>query len=223
MRFLTTRQISGEIERIIREANEYITIVSPYVRIAKTYVDRIAERSAQGLQVNIVFGKEDMNPNEEQRLSQIPGLQLYFLDNLHAKCYMNERDVVITSMNLYEYSENNNREMGLSFERSENERMFTDIKNEVGSFINNAVPHTNTTQFHAPDPRTDAANEPGYCIRCGRDIQFDPGRPMCRDCYTAWAEFSNFEYPENVCHSCGSRARISMSRPLCYDCFRYLK
>ena len=38
-------------------------------------------------------------------------VHLYFSKNLHAKCYLNEKKMIITSMNLYEFSQVNNREM----------------------------------------------------------------------------------------------------------------
>ena len=33
--------------------------------------------------------------------------------NLHAKCYLNEKEALLTSMNLYEYSQEHNDEMGI--------------------------------------------------------------------------------------------------------------
>ncbi len=33
--------------------------------------------------------------------------------NLHAKCYLNEKAAIITSMNLYDFSQVNNNEMGV--------------------------------------------------------------------------------------------------------------
>ena len=43
MKFLTTKQISGEIERIIREANNFIILISPYVQLSQLYVERLLE------------------------------------------------------------------------------------------------------------------------------------------------------------------------------------
>ena len=41
--------------------------------------------------------------------------------------YLNESKLIITSMNLYEYSENN-REMGVLIEKSVDNKVFKDVK-----------------------------------------------------------------------------------------------
>lgn len=58
----------------------------------------------------------------------------------------------------------------------------------------------------------------GYCIRTGEQIAFDPSRPLSKDAYYVWAEFSNPDYRENYCHSCGREWGTSVRHPLCNSC-----
>ncbi|MDX2413563.1 MAG: hypothetical protein QNK33_00095 [Bacteroidales bacterium] len=38
---------------------------------------------------------------------------MIFHEDLHAKCYVNDNSMIITSLNLYEFSMANNKEMGI--------------------------------------------------------------------------------------------------------------
>ena len=53
-----------------------------------------------------------------------------FLQNLHAKCYMNENEALLTSMNLYEFSQINNNEMGIIVSRDQDPELYEEIKEE---------------------------------------------------------------------------------------------
>ena len=46
-------------------------------------------------------------------LEGLTQIKTSFRRNLHAKCYLNENEALLTSMNLYEFSEKNNDEMGV--------------------------------------------------------------------------------------------------------------
>ena len=136
MDFLTTKGIAASIEKIIRNANDFIVIISPYVKIDKTYIDRLLEAEQKNVEIILVFGKEDMRDFEKDKFQSFQNINIYFLANLHAKCYLNENTALITSMNLYGYSEENNREMGIEINKSENYGLYEDILKESKSIKN---------------------------------------------------------------------------------------
>ena len=53
-----------------------------------------------------------------------------FCKNLHAKCYLNENRALLTSMNLYEFSQVNNYEMGVLVVREEERELYDEIYRE---------------------------------------------------------------------------------------------
>jgi phosphatidylserine/phosphatidylglycerophosphate/cardiolipin synthase-like enzyme len=59
----------------------------------------------------------------------------------------------------------------------------------------------------------------GHCIRCGEDTPYNTDRPLCADCYKAWARYENPEYKEKHCHSCGKERSTSLAKPLCKPCW----
>lgn len=228
MEFLTTKGIAASIERIIRSAKDFIVIISPYIKIDKTYIERLREAERDNVEIYLIFGKEDMQEFEKEKFQNFRSLSIYFLANLHAKCYMNEKTALITSMNLYGYSEANNREMGIEIQRNENYELYDDIKKEVISIKDTAEACDTIDEFHekAPDTAFFYANDTGYCVRCQEKIHFDMERPLCYDCYQVWAQFGNPDYAERYCHRCGrdidpwTERQIDYEHPLCYECWR---
>ena len=57
------------------------------------------------------------------QLEQLDNLSLRFLNKLHAKCFFNEDNMVITSMNLYDFSEQN-IEMGVLINKQDEAELF---------------------------------------------------------------------------------------------------
>ena len=60
----------------------------------------------------------------------------------------------------------------------------------------------------------------GKCIRCARAVDLDIDRPLCRDCYQVWSQFSNPDYEETYCLVCGKEKRgITYAKPMCRPCY----
>ena len=91
----------------------------------------------------VVYREESLKKNEKEKLMAIPNLNLLHHPNVHAKCYMNESHLLITSINLYEYSELNNREMGILIEKTNyshmGENSIDDAIKEIRSIINSST------------------------------------------------------------------------------------
>jgi len=229
--FLTTNGTSYQIETIIIDAKSELTLVSPYLQLSKTFFERLKDASNRKVKIKIIYGKDDLKPNEKNSLAELGNIELYFFENLHAKCYFNEKDMVITSMNMYEFSEKNNREMGVHINRIDDASLFEKAKNETFSIIQSSeiikLARTDRQFYKEKNPQIENSSgknykKPvrGYCIRCEVRIPYDIERPYCKDCYSSWVQYSNADYKENVCHSCGEFETTSMSKPVCYDCFK---
>src|ERR671914_2290247 len=131
--FLTTQGTAFHVERIITGARATLILVSPYLRLSKTLLERLQDAARRDVKTTLVYGKSSLNPEEEAALSRLDQLAVYFFENLHAKCYCNEQHLVITSMNLHEFSEKTNREMGVLF--SSEEQVYKDAITEIQSIL----------------------------------------------------------------------------------------
>jgi hypothetical protein len=137
--FLRTSGISYQIEDIIINAKEKLIIISPYLKLTDNLFERLKEKDSENIELIFIYGKSELNENEKRKLHSLKNLSLYYYKNLHAKCYFNESKMLITSMNLHEFSERNNREMGIFVEKQVDSSIFENAEQESFSIIKAAT------------------------------------------------------------------------------------
>ena len=173
-----------------------------------------------------------MKPRERDFLDDL-GFKHSFLDNLHAKCYLNENQALLTSMNLYKYSQENNEEMGILVSREKDRKLYEEIHEEAmrlkraassGVKIAKSV-KTVSAPTKSRTRRKPAMQKPkeGFCIRCKAVLPTNPEKPYCKNCYETWSRYKNPQYEENHCHTCGKDHKATLLKPLCSDCYTNYK
>lgn len=132
-KFLNTRNAVAAIEGLIRNADSRLILVSPYLRLSKDFKELLTYRNNQDKITTVIFGKQDLKPEEMKFLESLRFVILKFHEDLHAKCYMNDNKMIITSLNLYEFSMANNKEMGVLIDlEDENDKLlFEDAYDEI--------------------------------------------------------------------------------------------
>lgn len=118
-KFLKTSELSHWIEKLIDETERELVIIVPYIKISKIILDKLILANKRGVETVLVYRENHMSEFEKEKFRQLDNLNLLHHPTLHAKCYYNEKYLIIGSMNLYEYSEKNNREMGILLHRNE--------------------------------------------------------------------------------------------------------
>lgn len=158
-KYLRTSGITAGVEELIREARERLYIISPFLKLSDNIRELLNDKEREKAEVRIIFGKQDLIPTEMNYLQNLKYVRLYFSKNLHAKCYLNEKKMIISSMNLYEFSQQHNREMGILIER-ENEadkQVYDDAWKDIESIMNNA---TDFSYVEAPKESNKTKLEP---------------------------------------------------------------
>ena len=215
--FLTTKQALAAIERVIDGASQRLTLLSPYQRIGDTFRARIEDAARRGVEVTIVYGDQDSELEPILNLSRLPKTRVLYAPRLHAKCYANESEMVITSLNLLVSSEQN-WEMGVRVVAPDT--AYTAATREIDLICRNS-----TDRGRAKLTSTKVVNEAqrlartGYCIRCRTSIPSDTTRPLCGQCFESWRQWENASYPERYCHACGREDLTTFSMPRCDGCF----
>lgn len=123
-RLVTAAAMSWYLEKMFEEAKKVIIIVSPYIKMNTRIYHILKEKRESGVEIRIIY-REDF-------LHQEIATQLFKRKNLHAKCFLTENDILLGSMNLYDYSQVNNDEMAIYLTKNENEALYSSIENEVG-------------------------------------------------------------------------------------------
>lgn len=229
-KFINTRKAVSEIEDLIKNAGERLILVSPYLKLSKDFKELLTYRNSKDKITTVIFGKQELNPDEMKFLQGLRFVILKYNEDLHAKCYVNDDKMVITSLNLYEFSMANNKEMGVLIDKNDpaDSQLFEDAFKEV-DYINqtsqrfelNAPKPTFTKQTENKSSKEKAISIPttngkGFCIRTGVEIPFNVEKPLSYDAFKKWNEFGDPDYPEKFCHYSGepSNGETSVSRPI---------
>ena len=237
--FLATTGISYRLEEIIKTANERLVIISPFIRVNPRIKDLLEDRDRLKIDIRVVYGKNELNPEENNWLESMTSIRTSFCKNLHAKCYLNEKEALLTSMNLYEFSQSNNDEMGILVSKKDDERLYDQILEESMRLVRTSeeirvtVPRIEANENVKVDSRAKAAGtkpppaltipENGFCIRCKAVIPANPEQPYCKRCHASWKRYGNKEYEEKYCHIGGNENASTLLKPLCLGCYRSYK
>lgn len=245
--FLIRSGCSHHIDEIVRRAREKVWLISPFIKIADHLKELLNDKDGAGVDMRLVYGKSELREGEREWLESLKSLRIYYRENLHAKCYMNEDFALITSMNLYEFSQINNDEWGILVSRQDDGEIYQEIlraaneifegrrtKLEFGAkkAARDSQPVTAARTSSAPATQTKTAKRPrrrtaerkpalpqtGVCIRDAAAIGFDILKPYCDKCFRSWNRYKNREYQEKKCHACGRDWETDIDRPLCPAC-----
>jgi len=134
-KFLNTSAINYFLEELIKETNDKLVLISPYLKVNNRIKELLQDKNRLKIDIRIVYGKAELNANEIAWLKNLEYIRTSYCENLHAKCYMNEKKCIITSMNLYDFSQINNNEMGILINKEEDIELYKEIKKEAERII----------------------------------------------------------------------------------------
>jgi hypothetical protein len=119
-KFLTGNELNFELEKLFESAEVQIILISPFIKLHDRLISTLrTKKNNHKLEIIIVFGKneEDMSKSMKQEdfnfFKEFSNIQIRYERRLHAKYYANESSAILTSMNLYNYSQDNNIEAGV--------------------------------------------------------------------------------------------------------------
>jgi len=134
-KFLNTSATNYFLEELIKDAKDRLILVSPFLKLNDRMKELLSDKNRLKIDVRIVYGKSELQPEEINWLKELTYIRTSFCKNLHAKCYLNEELCIITSLNLYEFSQVNNNEMGVLIRRSDDAVLYKDAYEEAQRII----------------------------------------------------------------------------------------
>lgn len=134
-KFLNTSATNYFLEELIKDAKDRLILISPYLKLNDRVRELLADKNRLKIDVRMVYGKSELQPAEISWLREQTYVRTSFCKNLHAKCYLNEELCIVTSLNLYEFSQVNNNEMGILIRRSDDPELYRDAYEEAQRII----------------------------------------------------------------------------------------
>ena len=134
-KFLNTSATNYFLEELIKSAKDRLILISPYLKLNERIKELLADKNRLKIDVRIVYGKNELQPEEINWLKELSYVRTSFCKNLHAKCYLNEETCIITSLNLYEFSQVNNNEMGVAITKTDDAGLYREAYEEAQRII----------------------------------------------------------------------------------------
>jgi len=134
-KFLDTTGVSYHLQQLINKATEKLVLISPYLKINERIKQSLEDKNRLKIDIRVIYGKNELQPDENNWLKSQTSIRSSFCKDLHAKCYLNESEAIITSMNLYEFSQVNNNEMGIYVVKETDPILYNEISEEVKRLI----------------------------------------------------------------------------------------
>ena len=176
-------EVTPQILSVIRNAQKYIIIVTPYIDLWGHAIEALVLATKKGVNITVVVRLEPgIETNESVKGLTQAKIKVLVAPYLHAKLYINEETIVVSSMNLLKSSMQNSLEIALVIQDQE-------AKQRIRAYVND-------TLMPLATPLSKESNEPNYqshsgpqtqpskqiignCIRCGHPIALKPARPLC--------------------------------------------
>lgn len=134
-KFLNTSATNYYLEELIKQTRERLIIISPFLKFNDRIKELLEDKDRMKIDIRLIYGKSELAPQEMNWLRSLEFLRTSFCQNLHAKCYLNEETAIITSMNLYDFSQVNNNEMGIYIQRSSEQELYMETYEEAQQLI----------------------------------------------------------------------------------------
>lgn len=130
-KFLNTTGVSYHLEELIKSTKDRLILISPYLQFHKRIKDHLENLNIQKRDIRIIYRENKLQVEESNWLESQIGIRTSLCNSLHAKCYLNENEAIVTSMNLYSFSQQNNDEMGIHVTKENDPELYNDIFDEV--------------------------------------------------------------------------------------------
>ena len=98
-KFLNSSGITHYLENLIKNTNKSLFLISPYIKFNSKIKQFLGEKNKEKHDIRVIYGKKDLQNEESNWLNSMDSIKVLFCKNLHAKCYMNEKEAIINMTN----------------------------------------------------------------------------------------------------------------------------
>ena len=237
--------INSHLLELIKNSDKYLVLVSPYLKLWGHLETQIKNSVNRKVDVQLWYRSDQEKKYEKtyDKLSSM-GVKVGKIDTLHSKLYLSEKQGLMTSMNLLDFSKSNSREVGILTDERKMLIQFKDyieeltqkpiipkkslfnmgknyiVKSLSDDLVEQKVEVVESKKTSKPRYKKNQTQEDGHCIRCSTSISHNVKSPYCKKCYKSWNKYKNKGFEEKHCHQCSKSHKTSFEKPICYSCFK---
>jgi hypothetical protein len=132
---LNTSAVTFFMEEMIKNASDRLILISPFLKLNQRVQELLEDRNRLKIDIRLVYGKNDLQNEQIDWLKHREFIRTSFCQHLHAKLYLSESMCIVTSMNLYEFSQVNNNEIGVLIERESDPELYREAYDEAQRLV----------------------------------------------------------------------------------------
>jgi hypothetical protein len=148
MEVVNPNEIGAKISTLIAESKEKFYAVTAFIDLSKWTKILVNLEQAKRRGVSIKFFFREIREADYQVLVQM-GIELYKINGLHTKLYFNESEIIVSSMNFYEFSDLFSIDIALHYKDTEN---YNKLYDYFQKYINS---QKSTSTYFSNQSRTD--------------------------------------------------------------------
>jgi phosphatidylserine/phosphatidylglycerophosphate/cardiolipin synthase-like enzyme len=225
---LKSHKIGTKIIDHIESSKTECILVSPYIKLWEHIKAELERAVKRGVHVIFYIREQDefnKYKKEEfddfcQEMSKL-GIEVYCVPFLHAKIYLFDETAIVSSMNLYNFSQANSIEVAFLFKEP-------GILQEIREFV---------SEYVISKAKKIEQKKQAFCTQCGKEMTIESGQTsICGACLrkkeqspTRRTDTRKTKVPKKTkrsnaldgfCIRCGKEIKLNPERPFCSDCYK---
>ncbi|RZL44084.1 MAG: hypothetical protein EOP00_21415 [Pedobacter sp.] len=135
VKFIDTIGSSNYLADLIKGAKDNLILINPSFQFTETIKEQLISLSNQNRKVTLVLDEDTLQSEETNWLQSLIGIKTSFRKNLQSRCYLNENEAIITSTGLFDFSEQNNADMGIYISKEKDKNLYASTLAEVNELL----------------------------------------------------------------------------------------
>ncbi|MDY5872201.1 MAG: phospholipase D-like domain-containing protein [Candidatus Methanomethylophilaceae archaeon] len=215
---LDTQALNLEILDMFTHAKSRLFIISPYLSIYPNLRKTIIDADNRGVNIVVIYRKVDKSSDVIEWLSTLKHIYLGHSENLHAKYYAEDHVAIITSLNLYQYSQVNNEELGMIFDDKKDTEAFYNAFFFVQKIVEHSEPVFSTIKCDFIETKKLLGKIPDVKFeQLSTSVDNRVEEPVVEE------KLQEEKGPEGFCIRCGKKIDSNSDIYYCEKCFERWK
>ena len=124
--FLSSVGASYQIDRLISEATNEIVFFTPTLRLQESIILKFQQADQRNVRITLLYGKDRNQTRGQKWYKDFKNLRILYHDKLNSNVYRNEKEMVVTSMELADLTPGINTDMGILISKLRDRKAFED-------------------------------------------------------------------------------------------------
>ncbi len=217
---LLNHQISAEIISLIQSSIKYCFLVTPYYKPWPLLNRTLEKAAASNKLITFIFRAGGVNEDILKSLNK-QGFDIHLVERLHTKLYINENTAILTSMNLYDSSKENNYEVGYKISNAYESKQFKEevIEKDILSLTPKlSLPGRYSLELQRLEEEKLEKEKKIQKEKEKRNLEETERQIRARRVIVSEPKYS-YDNNYGFCIRCHTQIPLNIESPLCMHCF----